>query len=172
MTRNFFFALRSDRSDDAAGPMSQSSPDGGPTIITPVGEPEWSRDAESDGDDWDDEELLGEDSDNEAFRATLESFMKGENPSWSPAREEPAMCYCAPPWQDETVYWDDEFSEDSTDASRGTKEPQSDVLCDASRDTSQSPGPSEPLTIVPHREVPQSPGLSMPTLDDVEIMLK
>ena len=142
-----------DQLDDAAGPRGQSSLQGShPATTTPVGEPEWPRDAESDS--WDDseEEILGEDSDDEAFRAMLESFMKGENPSWSPAREEPTICYCAPPWQEETVYWDEEI----TDASPGVEEPKTDA-------------PDDDVT---RRVVPQSPEPSMPTLEDVEMMLK
>ena len=138
--------------------MAQSSLQGSHTeTIIPVGEPEWPRDTESDWDDTE-EDLLGEDSDDEAFRAMLESFMKGENPSWSPAREEPAVCYCAPPWQEETVYWDDE----PTDASQGAVEPQADAPGDMDM--------YRAMTDVPHHVVPHEP--SMPTLEDVEMMLK
>ena len=47
----------------------------------------------------------------EGFRKMLESFLRGDNPSWSPRSEEEEDCYCAIPWQDEVPFWDEGGSE-------------------------------------------------------------
>ena len=47
-----------------------------------------------------------------AYRHMLESFIRGDNPPWPPAGEEPPrMVFCAPPWQEDIVSWDSDLDD-------------------------------------------------------------
>ena len=47
----------------------------------------------------------------EGFRRMLESFLRGDNPTWSPRSEEEEECCCAIQWQDDVPLWDESGSE-------------------------------------------------------------
>ena len=96
----------------------------------------------------------------EGFRRMLESFLRGDNPTWSPrSEEEEEECCCAIQWQDDVPLWDESGSEAGA-ASNGPEasaSPASPATPPANPANDVLLNPEAPLDLTIHATPPATP---------------